>query len=233
MQDHVSDLYIHGPGGVLRPSKDEKYSQLDKYPALVLNADYLPLSYLPLSVWSWQDAVKAVFTGKVTVVETYQVKIRATKIELPLPSVMALNEYAPSMYTARPAFTKRNVFLRDEYTCQYCRNRFHTRDLSLDHVVPRCRGGKLTWDNTVTSCRACNGRKGSYDVRNLPAGMQLWRPPRIPTQHELAAVSARLMPRKVHPTWEPYLGAVNIIKTNEKPSPRGKTMREVVEASLD
>ena len=110
-------------------------------------------------------------------------------------------------FTTHPAFTKRNVFLRDEYRCQYCNDRFHTRDLSLDHVHPRCRGGRLVWDNAVTSCRTCNGRKGSLDLAELSqVGMKLQREPRVPTQYELAAVAGRMLPRKVHPAWAPYLG---------------------------
>ena len=115
-----------------------------------------PLSLLPLSLWSWQDAVKAIFSGKVTVVDVYpDVTIRAASLEIPLPSVIALNEYVPkSRHT--PAFTRRNVFLRDEYKCQYCRERFHTNDLSLDHVVPRCKGGVLSWYVVASLPKVCS-----------------------------------------------------------------------------
>lgn len=100
---------------------------------------------LPLSLWSWQDTVKALFSGKVTVVETYtDINIRAVNMDVPLPSVIALTEYV-SQPKQRPAFTRRNVFLRDGYRCQYCGKMFKTYDLSLDHVVPRCAGGKLEW----------------------------------------------------------------------------------------
>lgn len=88
---------------------------LDRHPALVLNADYQPLSYLPLSLWHWQEAVKAVFNGKVTVVDVYpDVSIRAASLQVPLPSVIALTDYVSPKYMSHtPAFTKRNVFLRD------------------------------------------------------------------------------------------------------------------------
>ena len=186
----------------------ESLRNLDRHPALLLNADYQPMSWLPLSLWNWQEAVKAVFTGKVTVVDVYpDVTIRAANLEVPLPAVIALTEYVP-LHDQKPAFTKRNVFLRDEYRCQYCNHLFHTRDLSLDHVVPRCKGGGLNWTNAVTSCRKCNGRKGSLDLAELRArvGMQLRRQPVCPTQYELAATASRMLPRRVHSTWEPYLG---------------------------
>jgi 5-methylcytosine-specific restriction endonuclease McrA len=180
----------------------------------------------------------------VTVVDVYpDVTIRAASLEIPLPSVIALNEYVPkSRHT--PAFTRRNVFLRDEYKCQYCRERFHTNDLSLDHVVPRCKGGVLSWyvvatmsricskktkpmdslfttytvivllyyiifvrTNAVTSCLKCNGRKGSMSVYQLRSiGMKLYREPRVPSHFDLASHAGRMVPRRVDPTWKPFLG---------------------------
>mmetsp|Transcript_2021 Transcript_2021/g.3901 ORF Transcript_2021/g.3901 Transcript_2021/m.3901 type:complete len:370 (-) Transcript_2021:630-1739(-) len=239
LADHVSSLYIHGPGGVLRPRRTAQHQRqqqqeeedlqqhefessstrnLDRYPALLLNADYKPMSYLPLSLWNWQEAVKAVFNGKVTVVDVYPgVTIRAANIEVPLPAVIALTEYVPQ-FQQTPAFTKRNVFLRDEYRCQYCNDLFHTRELSLDHVVPRCKGGGLHWENAVTCCRKCNGAKGSMDLVDIrrQLGMRLLRPPRTPTQYELAATASRMLPRRVHPTWEPFLGTQNKQKQQQQ-----------------
>ncbi|CAB9515811.1 HNH endonuclease [Seminavis robusta] len=185
-------------------------NELNRYPALILNADYQPMSYLPLSVSHWQEAVKLIFSGKVAVVDVYEgVTIRAASIEVPLPSVIALNEYVPQC-SHKPAFTRRNVFLRDEYTCQYCNDPFTTKDLSIDHVVPRSMGGVLNWENAVTSCLKCNGRKGSMLLSDLKSvGMRLQTKPRAPTRHELAIKAGRMLPhRKFHPTWQPYLGAV-------------------------
>ena len=83
--------------------------------------------------------------GKVVVVDVYpDITVRASNIEVPLPSIIALTDYVPQK-NHKPAFTRRNVFLRDEYRCQYCGNHFHTADLSLDHVVPRSKGGVLSW----------------------------------------------------------------------------------------
>jgi len=181
--------------------------QLNNRPTLVLNANYVPLGYMPLSLWSWQDAVKAIFKGSVTVVDVYpDLTVRASNLKVPLPSVIALNDYVPQKQT-KPSFTRRNVFLRDEYRCQYCNERFHTADLSLDHVVPRSAGGPLSWDNAVTCCKKCNGRKGSTPLSEIGLlGMKLSRKPRCPSQMELAAISGRMVPKRVHPTWKPYLG---------------------------
>ena len=94
-----------------------------------------------------------------------------------------------------------------EYRCQYCNDYFRTRDLTLDHVVPRCRGGHLNWENAVTCCTRCNGKKGSLGLGEIQSrwGMKLRTAPRIPTQYQLAMAASRMLPRRVHPTWEPYL----------------------------
>ena len=78
------------------------------YPALVLNADFRPLSYFPLSVWSWQDAVKAVFLDRVSVLSEYDTEVHSPSIAFRLPSVIALKDYIPS--ARKPAFTRFNVF---------------------------------------------------------------------------------------------------------------------------
>lgn len=100
---------------------------------------------LPLSIWPWQETIKALFSGKVSVVDVYpELTVRAVNMDVPLPSVIALTDYVKQPNQV-PAFTRRNVFLRDGYKCQYCAKSFMTRDLSLDHVNPRCNGGRLEW----------------------------------------------------------------------------------------
>src|SRR6201996_8152287 len=87
-------------------------------PALVLNADYRPLSYYPLSLWSWQDTIKAVFLDRVNILEEYDREVRSSRFKMRLPSVIALKTYVPP--ARNPAFPRFNVFLRDEFECQYC-----------------------------------------------------------------------------------------------------------------
>ena len=131
------------------------------------------MSYLPLSVCHWQEAIKSIFSGKVTVVDVYEgVTIRAANLEIPLPSVIALNDYVPQT-SHRPAFTRRNVFLRDEYKCQYCKEQFHTRELSIDHVLPRSMGGQLHW--YVQQC-INSGDKVHNDSNSLMYWLDIFRP---------------------------------------------------------
>ena len=167
-------------------------------PALVLNADYRPLSYYPLSLWSWQDAVKAIFLDRVTVVSNYDRTVKSPSFELPLPSVVCLKTYVKP--ARQPAFTRFNVFLRDRFTCQYCGAR---EELTFDHVVPRSRGGQTTWDNVVAACSACNLRKGG----KLPeqCGMAPHQPPFRPSVHDLHRNGRLFPPNYLHDSWLDYL----------------------------
>ena len=171
------------------------------HPALVLNADFRPLSYYPLSLWTWQEAVKAVFLGRVNVVHEYEREIHSPTSRFRLPSVISLRDYIP--VTRRPAFTRFNVFLRDRFTCQYCGRRFPSHDLTFDHVVPRAAGGLTTWENVVTACAPCNLSKGS----KLPGGegTSPLRPARRPALHELQDAGRRFPPNHLHESWRDFL----------------------------
>ncbi|MDD9900427.1 MAG: HNH endonuclease [Alphaproteobacteria bacterium] len=178
------------------------HTQLDGCPTLVLNADYRPLSYYPLSLWSWQDAVKAVFLDRVNIVSEYEeAVIRSPSFEMRVPSVIVLKEYVQPK--PRPAFTRFNVFLRDRWTCQYCGKKYKTHDLTFDHVIPRSRGGATTWQNIVAACQCCNMLKGNY----LPAECRMFpiRRPDQPTTHELNSIGRAYPPHFLHESWNDYL----------------------------
>jgi len=174
---------------------------LDAYPSLVLNADFRPLSYFPLSLWSWQETIKAVFLDRVNVVSVYDRTVRSPNCEIRLPSVIALREYVS---TGRwPAFTRFNVFLRDRFTCQYCGTRTPSPELTFDHIVPRSRGGRTTWGNVVAACGSCNLRKGSH----LPdeVGMMPRIRPHRPSVHELQRNGQAYPPNYLHQSWRDFL----------------------------
>ncbi|MDE2016219.1 MAG: HNH endonuclease [Hyphomicrobiales bacterium] len=167
-------------------------------PALVLNADFRPLSYYPLSLWSWQDAIKAVFLDRVNIVSEYDTFVRSPSFEMRLPSVVSLKSYVkPSRH---PAFTRFNVFLRDRFSCQYCGSR---DDLTFDHVVPRSKGGVTSWENVVAACSPCNLRKGDRlprEVHMFPA-----HAPYQPTVHDLHQNGRLFPPNYLHESWLDYL----------------------------
>ena len=171
---------------------------VESCPALVLNADYRPLSYYPLSLWSWQDAVKAVFMDRVNIVSEYDRVVRSPSFEFRLPSVVSLKTFIkPARY---PAFTRFNVFLRDRFSCQYCGER---DDLTFDHLVPRSKGGHTTWENVVAACSPCNLRKGGH----LPDEASMWpeQKPVRPTVHELHRNGRLFPPNYLHDSWQDYL----------------------------
>jgi 5-methylcytosine-specific restriction endonuclease McrA len=171
------------------------------FPALVLNADFRPLSYFPLSTWNWQDTVKAVFSDRVSVVSEYDRTVRSPSFSMRLPSVIALRDFIPSARS--PAFTRFNVFLRDTFTCQYCDARRPAPELTFDHVIPRARGGRTSWENVVTACGACNLRKGS----KLPkeCSMIPRQEPRRPTSWELQDRGRGFPPNYLHESWRDFL----------------------------
>ena len=168
------------------------------FPALVLNADYRPLSYYPLSLWGWQDAVKAVFLDRVNIVSEYEHAVHSPSFEMKLPSVVSLKNYVrPALY---PAFTRFNVFLRDRFTCQYCGSPSH---LTFDHVVPRRLGGKTTWENIITACAPCNMKKGGRTPKQ--ARMSLMLEPIRPTSWQLQQHGRGFPPNYLHETWRDWL----------------------------
>ncbi len=186
----------------MEPSNEERVLTIHvpprSHPALVLNADFRPLSYYPLSLWSWQDAIKAVFMDRVNIVQTYDVEVRSSRFSMALPSVVSLKSYVKP--SRNPAFTRFNVFLRDRFSCQYCGS---GEDLTFDHLVPRSRGGQTTWENILTACAPCNLRKADRSLRE--SGMHPAHLPWRPTVHELHDAGRHFPPNFLHDSWMDYL----------------------------
>ena len=170
----------------------------DSCPALVLNADYTPLSYYPLSLWPWQTAIKAMFLERVDVVAHYDREVHSPSASLKLPSVIALRQYVRP--NEHPAFTRFNLFLRDRFRCVYCGSH---RELTFDHVVPRSQGGRTSWENVATACAPCNLKKGGRTPRQ--AGMQIHREPIRPTSWQLQDHGKSFPPNYLHQSWRDYL----------------------------
>ncbi len=171
---------------------------LKQHPALVLNADYRPLSYYPLSLWPWQEAIKAKWLDRVDIVAEYDDVVRSPSMEIRIPSVVVLKDYVKPQ--KRVAFTRFNLFLRDEFCCQYCGAR---GDLTFDHVVPRAAGGVTSWQNVVAACSPCNLRKGSKALHQT--GFQLRKPPRQPGAEELRNTGRKFPPNHLHESWMDFL----------------------------
>lgn len=141
---------------------------------VLLNADYTLLNAI-----SWKRALCLMIKGKVDVVRTTEQRIGS----FTLPRILRLIKRVETIYRRRVSWSKGNVLWRDRHTCQYCGKRIERKALTVDHVIPRSRGGKNTWTNTVAACFDCNNRKA--DRTPEEAGMPLLSNPRQPNIYEL------------------------------------------------
>ena len=160
--------------------------------ALLLNATYEPLHLV-----SARHAVLLVLRQKAEVVEESGEVLRSERATIPVPSVIRLVRLVRIPYRSTLQFSRRALEARDRGRCSYCGGRGET----IDHIVPRSRGGKTEWDNVVLACKACNGRKAD----RLPgeAGMRLRAKPYAPKGWVWLIVAVG----KADPAWEPYLVA--------------------------
>lgn len=158
---------------------------------LVLNA-----SYEPLNITSWQRAIVLLIKGKAEQVE-HNGKLIYN--DFPLPTVIRLRHYVTMPYKEIP-LTRRNILHRDGHSCQYCG--YSGDELTLDHIIPRSRGGGDTWENIVTACVRCNVRKGSRTPRE--ANMPLNQTPRRPFSSLYFEVTKHLR-SGTHQEWRKYV----------------------------
>ena len=174
------------------------HGSMVKNSALVLNADYRPLSYFPLSLWTWQDSIKASISNRVTILAEYEDVVRSLSVEIKIPSVVVLKDYIkPNRASALIRF---NLFLRDEFKCQYCGLK---GEMTFDHIIPRSKGGKTTWENVVASCQKCNLKKGSRSLKK--AGLNLKQKPKKPDPEYLRNQGRKFPPNYLHDSWMDYL----------------------------
>lgn len=138
---------------------------------IVLNFDY---SYL--NTVSWKKAVGYVVKQKAEIVKAAEEAIHTIDQDLTKPLIVRLLKMVRSVYKKRVPFSYKNVMKRDRHTCQYCGA---TKDLTIDHVVPKCKGGRNTFENCVTACRTCNHRKGNKNLYEI--NLQLRKEPYAPT----------------------------------------------------
>jgi 5-methylcytosine-specific restriction endonuclease McrA len=161
--------------------------------ALVLNA-----SYEPIHIVSARRAITLVMKGAALVEEASAYSIRTARLSIPIPSVVRLLVYR-RMPRVNRAVSRRSIMLRDRHTCQYCQRLFAPKALTLDHVIPRSRGGASSWENLVAACYECNNRKA--DRTPAEAGMVLGRKPAAIGIH----AKHRLMIGADDSVWNKYL----------------------------
>ena len=162
---------------------------------LLLNA-----SFEPLNVIGWRRAVKLVVLEKAEIIEVSDREVRSVSATVPVPSVVRLTSFV--RFRRREAkFSRRNIYTRDNFRCQYCGTRPSAHELTCDHVIPRSRGGRTDWSNIVTCCVSCNRRKGGRTPAE--AGLRLIRHPAQPTW--LWGVQNRFANRRPPKNWHVYI----------------------------
>ena len=154
----------------------------------MLNASHQHLSVVPA-----RRAVILVLKDKADVLVSNGQVFRSERVRIDAPSVLRLRQFVRVPYRHEAPLTRRAVFARDEWACQYC----GATAENLDHVIPRSRGGTHTWDNVVAACRRCNSRKENRLIED--AGLRLARRPTAPRD------GFRLSLGRLEPEWEPYL----------------------------
>ena len=193
----AGDDPVPGPAGPAAPERAAseargRSSGSSSSRVLVLNS-----SYEPLNVCTVRRAVVLVLKQKAELLETGHRDLHSESMTLPQPVVIRLVTYVRvPRESARRRITRRAVFARDSWTCQYCGKMTH---LTVDHVLPRSRGGKSVWENIVTSCAPCNRRKGNRTPTEID--MHPRRAPRAPGPTVFIRVAAPVVP----PAWNQYL----------------------------
>jgi 5-methylcytosine-specific restriction endonuclease McrA len=160
---------------------------------LVLNA-----TYEPINVCTVKRAVVLLLKEKAEMIERSEWQLHSASAEMSRPMVIRLVSYVRiPRDTHRRKITRRAVFARDDWTCQYCGSR---SNLTVDHVIPRSKGGSSDWENIVASCAPCNRRKGNTLLRH--SDMVLRKVPTAPNPHVFIQVASPTIPGP----WRTYLG---------------------------
>jgi 5-methylcytosine-specific restriction endonuclease McrA len=170
----------------------------------------LTQGYEPLKIISWQRAMTLLMLDKVDVVEEYDTEIRGTSMILNVPAVVRLRK-AFRRFAKPVKFSRVNIYARDEYRCQYCGVKCSISQLTYDHVVPRSRGGRTSWDNIVSCCYVCNAKKANRTPAE--AKMVLRSTPVRPTW--MPAIQIRVSTKSVPDAWRDYVYWTGEIDTDE------------------
>jgi 5-methylcytosine-specific restriction endonuclease McrA len=162
-------------------------------------------NYEPVGTISWKKAVSLVFSNKAMTLAEYDEEIKSPSYKMKLPSVVVY-KYNKRKMVVSVRFSRKNVWLRDEGKCQYCNINVSIQNFTLDHIIPKCYGGKTTWENVVTCCYACNQKKGEKTLKEV--GFKLNRQAKKPTSLPIISEARGYYGSDnfIHPSWSFWLG---------------------------
>jgi len=158
----------------------------------------LDSAYRPIEVIDAIEALVMCIVGKAIPVETYEKKISSPSRSFDLPAVIVLKTVVKFRFTT-VACNRMNIVWRDNNQCQYCANYFPSDKLTMDHVIPKSRGGDNSWENLVAACKKCNQKKGSRTIKE--SGMNPLRRPVRPKAYILRTISKN----QISELWKDYL----------------------------
>jgi len=176
---------------------------------LLLNADYSPISVI-----SWKNALRLILKDKVEIIEYFDDSISHGKA-FQAPSIVVLRNYVARLHRIRIGITRKNVAIRDNYTCAYCNRRLGRHSTTIDHIVPKCKGGIHDWKNVITSCKKCNTCKSDKelgDVMEVSDGkggkrrkqIKLLYAPTFPDIHDI--LYANILKKPEYANWRQFFG---------------------------
>lgn len=171
-----------------------------EYPCLILTADYRPKSILPLSTISWQESFRLLFLKKISVLEWYDAEVHTPTTTFKIPALAAIKRFTYNKSDKTVRFSRQNIFIRDCFTCLYCDEVFSPKELTIDHVIPRSKGGENSWKNAASCCKVCNLKKGNTVGVYVPK-----YPPFVPDQKNLVSRKHIISDQIKHDSWRTYL----------------------------
>ncbi|MBI5184719.1 MAG: HNH endonuclease [Nitrospinae bacterium] len=158
-------------------------------------------TFEPIKVLDWKKAVTLLTLGKVEVVEEYDREVRTVSFSIRLPSIVRLLKFVRIKKKKEVYFSRQNIFIRDNFSCQYCGGKLKQQELTFDHVVPKFMGGRTTWENIVTACVPCNRKKAGRTPSQ--AGMRLLRGPAKPRWTPVLRITFHF--KNTPESWRDYL----------------------------
>ncbi len=176
------------------------------FPEMCSRVLLLNSSYVPMQVVGWQKALILWFQGKVEILEYHPFFARSMRSSFQVPSVLRLKVFVRHRGFGTVRFNRENVYIRDNFTCQYCGHKFQMKKLTLDHVIPVSKMGPKCWTNVVTACRDCNQKKAHHTPQHV--GMRLLSEPKAPNW--LPASELITDRSKIPDNWSPYLQMYNL-----------------------
>ena len=166
--------------------------------ALMLDSTWRPINFVKQN-----RAITMLLNGKVDLITTWEdEKVNSINFALEAPAIIRLKNYVGGKF-GRPRFRRKILFIRDSWMCQYCGSKLGWKSITIDHIIPKCQGGKTTWENCVSACLPCNEKKGSKPLKD--SGLRLLSQPREPKPHHFWNYYDHNDNEKWHPDWTTFL----------------------------